>query len=70
MEGAKSQTIEQGILLKARKKGAKPVLADQAELIANSIVGNFATQSFWFWWMHCQSICVTVQLACSVAPLD
>ena len=53
MEGAKSQTIEQGILLKAGKKGAKPVLADQAELIANSIVGNFATQSFWFWWMHC-----------------
>ena len=41
-----SQSIGLGIHPMFRKKGAKPVLSDLAELIANSIAGSLATQSF------------------------
>ncbi|TFK79825.1 hypothetical protein K466DRAFT_504927 [Polyporus arcularius HHB13444] len=51
-----------------RKNGAKPVLSDLAELIANSIAGNLLTQSFWLGPIHCRSICSTVRLARSVEP--
>ena len=39
--------IFRGILPKFRKNGVYPVLSDHAELIANSIAGSLATQSFW-----------------------
>ena len=65
---AESQIIDQGIRPVFKKNGVYPVLADLAELIANSIAGNFVTQSICFSSTHCLSICVTVQFACSVAP--
>ena len=48
VEGAESQIMALGIQLKFKKKGAYPVLADLAELMANSMAGSLVTQSFWF----------------------
>ena len=48
MEGAESQIMALGIQPKFKKKGAYPVLADLAELMANSMAGSLVTQSFWF----------------------
>ena len=44
-EGGLFQIMVRGILPKFKKKGEYPVLADLAELIANSMAGNLATQS-------------------------
>lgn len=41
-----SQIIDLGIHPEFGKNGTKPVLSNQAKLIANSMAGNFATQSF------------------------
>ena len=38
--------MDRGICPEFKKKGAKPVLSDRAELIANSMAGSLATQSF------------------------
>ena len=43
VEGGESQIIVLGMRPKFRKKGAKPVLSDLAELTANSMAGNLAT---------------------------
>ena len=44
--GAEAQSIDRGMRPKFKKKGAKPVLSDRAELIANSMAGSLETQSF------------------------
>ena len=41
-----SHSIVLGIRPEFRKNGANPVLSERAELIANSMAGSFATQSF------------------------
>ena len=46
VEGFDAQSIVLGICPEFKKKGAKPVLSDHAEFMANSIAGNLATQSF------------------------
>ena len=38
--------MDLGIRPEFKKKGAKPVLSDRAELIANLMAGSLATQSF------------------------
>jgi hypothetical protein len=43
--GAESQIMFLGMRPKFKKKGAYPVLADLAELMANSMAGNLVTQS-------------------------
>ncbi|KAI0045408.1 hypothetical protein FA95DRAFT_1495461 [Auriscalpium vulgare] len=53
-----------------RKNGLKPVVSDRAEFIANSILGSFNAQSFWFGEMHWRSICPSVRFARSVIPSD
>ena len=68
MDSGAFQTIALGILPLFRKNGAYPVLSNLAELIANWIVGNFPTQSFWSGLMHCQSICPMVLFMCSIDP--
>ena len=47
--------MDLGICPEFKKKGVKPVLSNQAELIANLIAGSLATQSFWFGCKHCHS---------------
>lgn len=46
VEGAEVHSMVLGMRPEFKKKGAKPVLSDLAELMANSMAGNFATQSF------------------------
>ena len=70
VESLDVQSMDLGICPEFKKKGANPVLSDRAEFMANSIAGNFATQSFWFGLTHCLSICVIVLLALSVDPSD
>ena len=40
-----TQSMDLGIRPEFKKKGAKPVLSDRAEFMANSMAGNLATQS-------------------------
>jgi hypothetical protein len=63
-----SHIIDLGILPVLRKNGAYPVLSARAEFTANSMEGNFATQSVCFESTHCRSIWVIVLLARSVDP--
>ena len=46
VEEGESQIIDLGIRPEFKKNGAKPVLSDRAELMANSMAGSLATQSF------------------------
>ncbi|KZT26151.1 hypothetical protein NEOLEDRAFT_1063874, partial [Neolentinus lepideus HHB14362 ss-1] len=41
-----SQIMGRGTRPVFRKNGLKPVVSERAEFIANSIAGNFVTQSF------------------------
>ena len=51
-----SHIIARGIRPVFKKNGAYPVASERARLIANSIAGNFATQSFWVGLTHCLNI--------------
>jgi hypothetical protein len=53
-----------------KKKGAYPVVSDLDMLIANSMAGNFDTQSRCVELIHDHSICLIVRFARSVAPSD
>lgn len=46
VEGVEVQSIDLGMRLEFKKKGAKPVLSDFVELMANLMAGNLVTQSF------------------------
>jgi len=67
--GAEFQIIDLDILPESRKKGAKPVLSEHAELISNSISGSLATQSVWVY-KNLHATCSPLQVACSWMTAD
>jgi hypothetical protein len=60
----------QGMRPEFKKKGAYLVVSDLDTLIANSMAGNFDTQSHCVELIHELSICPIVRFAHSVAPSD
>jgi hypothetical protein len=68
--GERIHSMDCGMRPEFKKNGAKPVLSERAELMANSIAGSLTTQSFWLGSTHCHNIWVIVRLARSVEPSD